>query len=187
MADSVYDNLINRHTIRNYVADYKIPDETLHEIINIALKSPFVSEESTNQLEFLVCTDPKKNMEAAEAQLKVFPENVQKHMLERRENFGVSNVMSCDASAEIIIYCPPENVKDETKLKIDCGLATMSILIAARAFGLETMCQGVMIGPGTTQVYGLPANSVLLGIAVGKARDDAHTPKRTIKNNVTYL
>ncbi|OHT05998.1 nitroreductase family protein [Tritrichomonas foetus] len=188
MADtSMYENIMNRHTCRNYERDYEIPANVMKEIIDTALNSPFISEPDTNQIEFIVCTNRAKNQEAAEAQLEIFPQNVQDHLLSRKTQFGVENVMSCDASAEVIVYCRKENIVDNEKMNIDAGLAIMSICIASRAFGLETMCQGVMVGSGTAKVYGIPEDSIILGVAIGKAREGAHIPSRKIKNEVRFL
>ena len=99
---SVCDILKNRRTIRNYDPDYVIPKEQLTKIMDAVRLSPTAF--GVQDLDFLVCTNKKKNQEAADATVANLDENIQKQLLERAEKFKVTNVVTCDASAEVIIY-----------------------------------------------------------------------------------
>ena len=180
---SICDVLLHRRTVRNFDPEYVIPKEQLTKIMEAARVSP--SAYGVQDLDFLVCTNRAKNQEAADAALKAFPEETRQHLLARRDSFKVTNVLTCDASAEVIIY------KNERAtgpfVSIHAGLAAMAICAAAKDFGLDTMCHVVMIGNGPEEVYGLPKDSSVVAVAIGKARNDAHAGERTIQNKVTYI
>ena len=182
MALPICDVLLNRRTIRNYDPDYVIPKEQLTKIMEAVRVSP--TSYGIQDLDFLVCTNKQKNQEAADAALAGLDEGVRQHLLSRRETFKVSNVITCDASAEVIIY-RNERAKDSADLH--AGIATMAICCAAKEFGLDTMCHAVMVGKGCEKVYGLPEGSSIMAVAIGKAKPDAHLPERKQLNKVTYI
>ncbi|OHT14365.1 nitroreductase family protein [Tritrichomonas foetus] len=180
---SVLELLNNRYTIRNYDPKYVIPKDVLQKIIECARIAPTAF--TIQDVDFLVCTNRAKNQTACDEQLKYFPPEVASNISSRKEKFGVSNVMTCDASAEIILY---HNERGHTKnTPIHAGLAAMSICACAREFGLETMCHLLMCGPGAEKVYGIPEGSSILAVAIGRALPNAHKSERKHNNNVTYI
>ena len=180
---SVLELLNNRHTIRNYDPNFQIPEDVLHKIFEAARISPTAF--GSQDVDFLVCTNREKNQQAADEQLKILPKDVVSQLLERKEKFNVTNVLTCDASAEVIIYHNERGHNDSTPLH--AGLAAMAICACAKEFGLDTMCHSVMAGEGSEKVYGLPKGSAILAVAIGKALPNAHISQREIKNKVTYI
>ncbi|OHT17373.1 nitroreductase family protein [Tritrichomonas foetus] len=180
---SVLELLNNRHTIRNFDPAYEVDKEVLKKIVECARIAP--SAYSVQDVDFLVCTNRAKNQEAADAQISALPADVAAHLNSRKESFGVTNVLTCDASAEIVLYHNERGHKDNTP--IHAGLAAMSICACAREFGLETMCHAVMCGPGAEKVYGIPEGSSIIAVAVGRALPNAHISTRQYNNKVTYI
>ncbi|OHT14632.1 nitroreductase family protein [Tritrichomonas foetus] len=180
---SVVELLNNRHTIRNYDPKYEIPKEILQKIIEVARIAP--TAYTVQDVDFIVCTNRDKNQEACEEQLKCFPQEIATNLNSRKEKFGVSNVITCDASAEIILYHNERGHTNNTP--IHAGLAGMSICACAREFGLDTMCHAAMCGPGAEKVYGIPQGSSILAVALGRALPNAHISERQYNNKVTYL
>ena len=112
---SVCDILKNRRTIRNYDPDYVIPKEQLTKIMDAVRLSPTAF--GVQDLDFLVCTNKKKNQEAADATVANLDENIQKQLLERAEKFKVTNVVTCDASAEVLVW-KASNVSGDAGLEL---------------------------------------------------------------------
>ena len=183
MSNTPIQALETRHTIRNFDDNYVIPKETLEKIMEAVRVSP--TAYGIQDIDFLVCTDKKKNQEAADAQLKLFEEGIRKHLEGRKEQFKVKNVLTCDCSAEVILYKNERG--SEQNSYIHAGIAAMAICVAAKSFGLDTMVHQVMVGPGAAGVYGLDPKSLIVAVAIGKARPDAHIGKREIQNKITYI
>lgn len=174
--------LINRHTIRNYDPEYSIPREVIDKIMDAVRLSPTAS--SIQDVDFLVCMNREINQRAADAQMKLFDEGTRAHLASREKNFKVRNVLTCDASAEVIVY---RNERAGQFAQVHAGIAAMAICIAAKDYGLDTMCHVVMCGEGAESVYGIPNGTSIVAVAIGKALPDAHISARCYNNRVTVL
>ncbi|OHT06726.1 nitroreductase family protein [Tritrichomonas foetus] len=180
---STIDLLMNRHTIRNYDASYEIPKDAVEKIMEAVRLSPTAF--TVQDVDFIVCTDRKKNQEATDAQLKIFDEKTQGVFESRKKNFKVSNVITCDASAEVIIF--KNERASEPNCYIHAGIAAMAICVAVKDYGLDTMCHTAMVGPGAASVYGIDPEKMIMAVAIGKARPDAHISARQYNNKINYL
>ena len=176
--------LLDRHTIRNYDPTYAIPKEQIEQIFEAVRHSPTAF--TCQDVDFMICLNRETNQKAADAQLAQFPDQMRDGLLERKEKFKVSNVITCDASAEVIIY-KNERAQNENYSRIHAGIAAMAICVAAKEFGLDTMCHIVMVGNGAEEVYGIPKDSALMAVAIGKALPDAHVSARGFQNKITIL
>jgi nitroreductase len=174
--------LLNRYTIRNYDPSFVIPQDQLQQILESARIAP--TAYSVQDVDFLVCTNREKNLAAAKAQLALFPPDNRAALESRKDRFRVTNVITCDASAEVILY---GNERRSANTPIHAGIAGMSIMAAASLFGLDTMAHQAMVGAGAEKVYGIPEGTSVLAIAIGKKRADAVTTPRQYNNKVTYL
>jgi nitroreductase len=174
--------LLDRHTIRNYDPAFVIPQDQLTQILESARIAP--TAYTIQDIDFLVCTNPEKNLEAAQAQLALFPAENRAALESRKDRFHVANVITCDASAEVILY---GNERKSANTPIHAGIAGMSIMVAASLFGLDTMAHQAMVGKGAEKVYGIPEGTSVLAIAIGKKRPDAFIAPRQYNNKVTYL
>jgi nitroreductase len=174
--------LLDRHTIRNYDPTFVIPEDQLNQIMETARIAP--TAYTIQDVDFVVCTNRAKNQEAANAQLALFPPENRSALESRKERFHVTNVITCDASAEVIIY---GNERKSANTPIHAGIAGMSIMVAAASFGLDTMAHQAMIGKGAEKVYGIPEGTSVLAIAIGKKLPNAFVSAREFKNKVTYV
>lgn len=174
--------LQSRHTIRNYVPDFVIPEEQLKTIIETARIAP--TAYTVQDVNFLVCSNKKKNQEATDARIAEMDEQTQGIFEGRKAKMGVTNVITCDASVEVIIFA---NEKKTENAQIHAGIAAMSIMIAAKEFGLDTMPHVAMVGTGSEEVYGIPKGTSIVAVAIGKAKPDAYISKRQYNNQAIYL
>ena len=134
MSITALEALEKRRTIRNYDPDWKIPKEQLDKIMNAALLSPTACDFQGE--DFIVVTNKEKLSKLEEVIINSLPENnFKKHFIERKERHGVNNVVTCDAPI-IILIVKNERANDDW-IKIDSGIASMSIMIAAQNFGIE--------------------------------------------------
>lgn len=179
---SIMELLINRHTIRNYDQQYSIPRDVIDRIMEAVRLSPTAS--SIQDVDFLVCMNREVNQRAADAQMREFDEATRAHLASREKNFKVKNVLTCDASAEVIIY---RNERSGRFVEVHAGLAAMAICVAAKDYGLDTMCHVVMCGEGAESVYGIPNGASIVAVAIGKALPDAHISARCYNNKITVL
>ena len=188
MSITALEALEKRRTIRNYDPDWKIPKEQLDKILNAALLSPTACDFQGE--DFIVVTNKEKLAKLEEVIINNLPENdFKKHFIERRERHGVKNVVTCDAPMVILIV---KNERASEKwIKIDCGIASMSIMIAAQNFGIESMCLGVVAMKETQekceQLFELKKSSLVLGVAIGKPKGKIELKPKVIKSKVSYI
>ena len=188
MSITALEALEKRRTIRNYDPDWKIPKEQLDKILNAALLSPTACDFQGE--DFIVVTNKEKLAKLEEVVINYLPENdLKKHFLERRERHGVKNVVTCDAPMVILIV--KNERASEDWIKIDCGIASMSIMIAAQNFGIESMCLGVVAMKETQekceQLFELKKGSLVLGVAIGKPKGKIELKEKVIKSKVSYV
>ena len=184
MSITALEALEKRRTIRNYDPDWKIPKEQLDKILNAALLSPTACDFQGE--DFIVVTNKEKLAKLEEVIINNLPDNdLKKHFLERRERHGVKNVVTCDAPMVILIV--KNERASEDWIKIDCGIASMSIMIAAQNFGIESMCLGIVANEKCDELFGLKKGSVVLGVAIGKPKGKIELKEKVIRSKVSYV
>ena len=188
MSITALEALEKRRTIRNYDPDWKIPKEQLDKIMNAALLSPTACDFQGE--DFIVVTNKEKLSKLEEVVINNLPENdFKKHFVERKVRHGVNNVVTCDAP--IVILIVKNERANEDWIKIDSGIASMSIIVAAQNFGIESMCLGVVAMKETQEkceeLFGLKKGSLLLGVAIGKPKGKIELKKKVIKSKVSYV
>ena len=139
---------------------------------------------------FIIVTNKEKLSKLKEVIINSLPENnFKKHFIERKERHGVNNVVTCDAPI-IILIVKNERANDDW-IKIDSGIASMSIMIAAQNFGIESMCLGVVAMKETQekceQLFELKKGSLVLGVAIGKPKGKIELKEKVIKSKVSYI
>jgi nitroreductase len=184
MTTPLLDVLNNRHSIRNYDPTYVVPKEQIQKILEAAKIAP--SAFSIQDVDFLAVANREKNQEAADAQISEMEEPSKSALSSRKERFHVTNVITCDASVEIILYAN-ERSQGSPLTPIHAGIAAMSICVAAKDFGLDTLCHIAMVGPAAERVYGLPKGSAILAVALGKALPDAFMAPRVDLAKITIV
>ena len=81
-------------------------------------------------------TNRKKMDDLEKVILDALPDNeFKKHFLERRVRHGIKNVVTCDAPFFVIIV--KNERADKDWVKVDAGIASMAIMIAAQNYGIE--------------------------------------------------
>ena len=77
---------------------------------------------------------------------------------------------------------------NEDLVKIDIGIESMSIMMVAQNFEIESMCLGVVEIKDTQEklqeLFGIKKNSLLLGVALGKPKEKSELYERVIKCKV---
>lgn len=174
--------LLNRHTIRNYDQSYQVPEDVLNKIIEAARISP--TAYGIQDVDYVVCSNKATNQKAADAALAGLPEANRNALLERKKKLGVTNVITCDAPVEIILYA---NERKGPLCDVHAGITAMSIMVAAKEFDLDTMPHVAMISKGADEVYGIPPGSSIVAVALGLKKPDAYIPSRTENQKVTFL
>lgn len=174
--------LQERHTIRNYDPNYIIPKEQLEGIIETARIAP--SYMGMQDVNFIVVNNRKKLQEITDAAATTWDDQTRAHVMSRKQTFNVQNVISCDASAVVFIV---KNDNPSPKVDVDGGIAAMSICVAATGLGLSTMCMVLPICEPVAKIIGTELNKMIICVAIGKAKPDAHITKRCHNNTVHYI
>ena len=186
MSVSALESLMRRRTVRNYLPD-PIPKEQLDKIMEAAKLSPTACNFQGH--DYVVVTNKEKLDEIEKIVIDCLPEGeIKSHFIGRRERHNVRNVVTCDAPCVVLIV---ENERaDKDWVKVDIGIASMSIMVAAQHFGIESMCLGV-VGLESThkkieEALGLK-NNIVLGVALGKPSPNLEIRKKEIKTKVSYI
>ena len=183
MSTSILEALKHRRTIRNYDPDYQIPQEQLNEILNAAQIAP--TSKDLQEVDFIVLRNKQKLDQIEELILKEFPEDIRQKFLDRRKQYGVKNVITCDAPVVVLLI---RNERKEKFVDVDGGIAAMSIIMAAQHFNIESMCLGIITRfPKVEEILGLEKNSLILGVALGKLKGEPIVKEKTIKSKISYM
>ena len=180
--------LERRRTIRNYDPNWQIPKDQMDKIMNAAQLSPTAC--NFQGQDYIVVTNKEKLAKLEKIIIDSLPEdNFKKHFVERKERHGVNNVVTCDAPCVVLIV--KNERANEDWIKIDAGIACMSIIMAAQNFGIESMCLGVVAMKCTQdkceELFGLKKGSLLLGVALGKPKEELKLHEKDIKSKVSYV
>lgn len=174
--------LQSRHTIRNYDPIYEVPKEQLESIIKSACISP--SYMGMQDVDFIVVNSRSKLQQITDAASATWDDQTREHIMSRAQKFKVKNVISCDAPTVIFIV---KGKNPSPKVDVDAGIAAMSICVAATDLGLATMCMVLPICKPVAEIIGTEVDKMIVCVAIGKAKPDAHITKRTFNNNVRYI
>ena len=187
MSVTAIEALERRRTIRQYEPDYEIPKDIMDKIMHAAQLSPTACDFQGQ--DYIVVTNKEKLAKLEKVVLDCMPEDkMKRYFIGRRERHNVKNVVTCDAPCVVLIVKNERAHKDW--IKIDSGMAAMSIVIAAQNYGIESMCLGVVAMDNTKEkceeLFGLQKDSLILGVALGKLRPGFKLHEKVIKSKVTY-
>ena len=187
MSVSALESLMRRRTVRNYESD-PIPKEQLEKIMEAAKLSPTACNFQGH--DYVVVTNKEKLDEIEKIVLDALLEGEMKsHFIGRRERHGVHNVVTCDAPCVVLIV--KNERADKDWVKIDIGIACMSIMVAAQHFGIESMCLGVVGMENSHKkiedVLGLKNQPIVVGVALGKPKPNLEIREKEIKTKVSYI
>ena len=188
MSVTALEALEKRRTVRNYDPDLQIPKEQMDKIMNAAQISPTAC--NFQGQDYIVVTNKDKLAQLEKVVMDCLPDdNFKKHFAERKQRHGVNNVVTCDAPCVVLIV--KNERADDYWIRIDAGIASMSIMTAAQNFGIESMCLGVIATKDTQEkceeLFGLKKGSLLLGVALGKPKGELKLHERQIKCKVSYI
>jgi nitroreductase len=182
--------LTRRRTCRQYDAGYTIPQDVLEQIANAALQSP--TGMNTQDVDLLVVSNRAKLDEASTAAYNSWPQSLKDGFKNgwpsRPVSPGLKNIVTCDAPA-VIFLLKNERASDQF-LQIDVGIVTQSIIVAAQEFGLESMCMGIWLAGdvgNVEQILRVPKGSLVMGVAIGKAKEGAKLPDKKIIAKATFI
>lgn len=164
----VLDALRTRRTVRQFDPTYAIPREHLDRLIEAALTSPTGGDKQ--ELDIVVLTDRAKIDAATKITFDSWPADRTDRWNGRRAQYGVSNVVSCDASA-IFFFVANERGLEFQFIDFDAGIQSMAVMVAARGFGYQTMCLGALRWgdkAGLEAFLGIPEGRMVMALAVGK-------------------
>ena len=137
------------------------------------------------EVDFIVLRNKEKLNQIEQVILKEFPEEMKKKFEERRQIYGVKNVITCDAPVVILLI---RNERKEKFVDVDGGIAAMSIIMAAQHFNLESMCLGIITRfPKVEEILGLQKDSLILGVALGKIKGNQVIKDKVIKSKISYM
>jgi len=171
MSISVVDALKSRRTIRQYDPTYSIPPEVINELIDVAFDSP--TGMNSQEIDIIVLTDHAKIDEAIKVTFNSWPADQQARWNKRKETYGVTNVVTCDAPVIFVFVLNERSLKCPFA-EFDAGVITMAVMAAARHYGLHTMCLGALQycdRDGFEAVLGIPKGRFVMALAIGKPAD----------------
>ena len=139
MSVTAIDALLKRRTVRNYLPD-PIPKEQLEKIMEAAKASPTAGNFQGH--DYIFVTNKEKLDELEKALLEDLPLEMKQHVEERRIKHGVKNSITCDAPCLVLIVKNERSSEDWCQ--IDAGIASMSIMIAAKISILVQCVSGLL-------------------------------------------
>ena len=187
MSVTAIEALERRRTIRQYESDYEIPKEIMDKIMHAAQLSPTACDFQGQ--DYIVVTNKEKLAKLETVVLdNMQDDKFKKYFIGRRERHGVKNVVTCDAPCVVLLV--KNERADKEWVELDAGMASMSIIIAAQNYGIESMCLGVVAMDCTREkceeLFGLSKGSMILGVALGKPRGELKLHEKVIKSKVSY-
>lgn len=183
---NVIEALETRRTIREYDSEYKIPQDVLGKIVDVALDAPTGC--NNQPIDLLVVTNRDTIDRATKITFDSWPEEKRNNWNKRKEQYGVKNVVSCDASC--IIFLVSNERADQDFVQIDAGIISMAIMTAARNFDLHTMCLGALLWgnkAGLEECLGIPQGKMVMAVAVGKAKPNFQLKDKERICKATYI
>lgn len=198
------DVVFNRHTIKEFVKDYKIDREEMLQILEESTKAPssvnlqpwrFVvveSEEAKDKLRPLIMFNIRQN-DTSSAMILIFGDMKCYEKAEEIYNKAVEKgYMPEDVKKEAMDYFLPaykkfSKAKMNGIVKIDSSLMAMQLMLVARAHGYDTNAIGGFEEDKLAEAFGLdPERYVpVMIIAIGKADYKYHESVRLDINDIT--
>lgn len=179
--------LMHRRTVRQYETDYVIPKEHLNKIVDATLWSP--TAVNNQDIDLLVVTNQDVLTKVANASMATWNNtNMLKSFNGRKQQFGVKNVVTCDAPC--VIFLVKNERADPLFTGIDNGILCMAIMVAAQEFGYESMCIGSLLWGkpnDVEEVLGIKKDSLLMAVAFGKPKPNLLLPPKEIIAKATYI
>jgi nitroreductase len=178
--------LLSRRTIRQYDADYVVPKDVLEKIVNATLLSPTAN--NRQGIDLIVITNKALIDTLSNTIRDTWPQQLKDNFASRPATYGVKNVVTCDAP--VLIFLVKNERSDEKFIAIDTGIVTQSILVAAREFGLDTMCLGVFLWGEPEKVEAIlkiPKGSLAMAVSLGKAKPNPIVGEKTVLAKATYI
>ena len=174
--------LNTRRSVRNFDPSFVIPKEDLDKIVTAALNSPTAINLQEHDL--VVITNKEKIASVDKTVFPLCPPQFQERFKKRQEEFGTVNPVTYDCSALILIV---ENERAQAKWgDLDAGILSMGIMIAAEGLGYHSVALGIIARPEVEKLFGLEKRLVL-GVALGKAKDKVNIHPKENKRKVTYV
>ncbi len=206
MNNDFNDIVFNRHSVKVFDKDFKIPNDEILEMIRKATTAPssvnmqpwrFVvveSEEGKEKLRPLIRFNTRQN-ETSSAMIVIFGD--MKCYERAEEIYGSAvreGIMPEDVKKELMDFFMPAYMgasKDKMNdiVKIDCSLMAMQLMLVARAHGYETNAIGGFEEDQIGEALDLdPERYVpVLIIAIGKADYEPHKSVRIAPEDVTMF
>ncbi|KAH0789487.1 nitroreductase family protein [Histomonas meleagridis] len=178
--------LITRRTIRQYQPDYIIPEAELKAICNAAILSPTGFD--SQDIDLLAVTDRKKIDEISKITLDTIGKEGRDSFMKRVDSMKIKNPVTGDAGCLICLLKNERSSPMHTP--VHEGIVEMSIMIAAREFGLQSMVLGCLKGAdmrAMEKVLGIESGRLLVGVVIGKPIDKPVFIPKKLKAKISYL
>ncbi|MUT67627.1 nitroreductase family protein [Paenibacillus sp. NEAU-GSW1] len=197
-----YSVLKDRRSVRHYDPNFKIPQEEIQEILELATKAP--SSSNTQSWRFLVVTDQelkKQLLPIANNQQQVVDSSAVIVILGDLEMYKKSehiNQLAVDAgymAAEFAKQFTENSVKLYSSLPkerlhevavFDSGLVAMQIMLIAKAKGYDTVPMGGYDREKLKQFFNIPAHlAPTIILPIGKAAVEGRPTSRLPISEIT--
>ncbi len=193
-----------RKSIRNYDPNFKIPHSEIEEILEIATSAP--SSANMQPWRFVVIDTPEskekllpsvgfnsKQVDTSSAVIAVFGdlENVEylDIIYSKTSELGGMSEEVKNKQIELIrpAYKQMTREQKEEAVLIDCGLISMQIMLAAKAFGYDTNPIGGYARESLGEIFGLEKERYIpiMLISIGKAAESGKASYRLPVDTVT--
>ncbi|SFE12878.1 Nitroreductase [Paenibacillus catalpae] len=195
--------LTSRRSVRHYDPSFKISDEEIKEILELATKAP--SSANTQSWRFLVITD-----QALKDQLLPIANNQQQVVdasavvvilgdLEMYTKLGEINEAAVNAGymteevaqrftenyQKLLTSIPKERLTE--MVAFDAGLVSMQIMLAARSKGYDTVPMGGYDRAKLKAFFEIPDRYLpLLVLPIGKAKEEGRPTVRLPLDEITF-
>lgn len=177
--------LLDRRSIRAYDPTYEIPKDVLSKIVQAALNSPTAL--NRQDIDLVVCTNRQKLQTLADEVMKSGQESMRERFKDRQKKSGVTNPVTYDCPCVIFLT---KNERATESTSVDAGIIAMSIMIAAKAEGLDSVCLGSVkmgLNEKTESLFDLKAQDTVVGVGLGKAKEGAEIVHKDIIAKVKYV
>lgn len=175
-----------RRTCRDYDQSYEIPKKHLDMLVDACKLSP--SFLYLQPADVIVCTDRDKIDTLTMAAFKTWKPEHQKLFIDRKHQYGVRNVVTCDAP--VVMFFVMNGRGSGDLAQVDIGVMSMAVMITAKDLGYDTMGLGV-VNFGDKSIIekglGIPEGKLCMGIAIGKAKPKVSLGKRENKITAKFI
>ena len=139
-------------------------------------------------IDLLVVTNNQKIDEISKITLNTIEENSRNKLIKRIHNFNIQNPITGDAGCLICLIKNERSSSEPTP--IHEGIIEMSLMIAAREFGLQSMVLGCMKHTdreSIEKVLGIEPGHFIVGVVIGKPIEKPFFIPKKIKAKVSYI